>query len=76
MKENYPGSRCLLVFCAQHSGVERVCPAADIDPIYAAELIDAHAAGVEVYALGCDIDVAGNQMSANRLLPVLLEPLA
>ena len=49
------GGRAGLVFCAQHTGIESVAPAIDIDPLYARQLADACAIGVEIYACGCDI---------------------
>jgi sugar fermentation stimulation protein A len=44
------GHRAVLFFCVQLSGVERVEVAADIDPVYAATMAQAIAAGVEVVA--------------------------
>ena len=60
------GHRGVLVFCAQHCGIERVAPAAAIDPKYAVVLAEVMAAGVEVYALGCTTDT--KDMSINRQL--------
>ena len=60
------GHRGVLVFCAQHCGIERVAPAATIDPKYAVVLAEVMAAGVEVYALGCTTDT--KNMSINRQL--------
>ena len=60
------GHRGVLVFCAQHCGIERVAPAAAIDPKYAVLLAEVMAAGVEVYALGCTTDT--KDMSINRQL--------
>jgi sugar fermentation stimulation protein A len=67
-----PQTRSLLVFCAMHEGVERVCPAADIDPAYAGALCRAMDAGVEVLALGCAVSPAG--VVAERRLPFAVEP--
>ncbi len=44
------GARAVLFFCVQHSGIERVSPAAHIDPKYSQTLLDAVSAGVEVIA--------------------------
>lgn len=44
------GARAVLLFCVQHSGIERVAPAAHIDPDYAVALQQAMAQGVEVFA--------------------------
>lgn len=56
------GHRGVLIFCAQHCGIESVSPATDIDPAYAAGLADAVAAGVEVYAFACETDLADMSM--------------
>lgn len=63
------GARAVLLFCALHAGIDSVAPAAIIDPVYAATLREAAAAGVEVLAYGADIDPAG--MALRRPLPVL-----
>ena len=60
------GHRSVLVFCAQHCGIDRVAPAAFIDPRYAVVLAEVMAAGVEVYALRCTTDT--KDMSINRQL--------
>jgi sugar fermentation stimulation protein A len=44
------GARAVLLFCVQHSGIERVAPAAHIDPDYAVALQQAMEQGVEVFA--------------------------
>ncbi|MBB5212240.1 sugar fermentation stimulation protein A [Microbulbifer hydrolyticus] len=44
------GVRAVLFYCVQHSGIETVEAAADIDPAYAAALKEAVAAGMEVIA--------------------------
>jgi len=44
------GVRAVLFYCVQHSNIETVEAAADIDPAYAAALAEAIAAGVEVVA--------------------------
>ncbi|MFT4798417.1 MAG: sugar fermentation stimulation protein A [Candidatus Azotimanducaceae bacterium] len=49
------GERAVLVFCVQHSGIVSVAAAAEIDPEYAASLIQARQAGVEVLVYGCDL---------------------
>jgi sugar fermentation stimulation protein A len=58
------GHRGVLIFCAQHCGIDSVSPARSIDPNYAQGLTEALAAGVEVYALGCQTDLA--TMSIDR----------
>ena len=42
-----------------HTGIERVCVAADVDPGYRDALESAIHAGVDVIALGCDISPTG-----------------
>jgi len=44
------GARAVLVFCVQHSGIQRVRSADYIDPVYGDSLRKAIAAGVEVLA--------------------------
>ena len=53
------GHRAALVFAVLHAGINRVAPAEDIDPTYAAALQQAMASGVEVYTLLNDITVDG-----------------
>jgi sugar fermentation stimulation protein A len=64
------GDRALLIYCAQHCGIEQVRPAHEIDPAYAQKLSDVAQLGVEVQAYGCTTDL--RQMSINRRLPVLI----
>lgn len=64
------GHRAVLLFCSPHTGIERVAPAWDKDAKYAQALLEAVAAGVEVYAYGAHIDDQGMQL--NRALPVNL----
>ncbi len=47
------GHRAVLVFCVQHTGIERVAPADEIDPEYGQMLRTALANGVEVLAYRC-----------------------
>jgi sugar fermentation stimulation protein A len=48
-------NRAILFYCVQHTGIETVQPAREIDPAYADALLDAQSAGVEVLAYGCNI---------------------
>ncbi|MEM7100838.1 MAG: DNA/RNA nuclease SfsA [Pseudomonadota bacterium] len=64
------GDRAMLIFCAQHCGIERVQLADNIDPEYAAGVRAAHQAGVEIVALGCGTDL--HHFVADRVLPVEL----
>ena len=64
------GHRAAVVFCVQREDVTRVRPADHIDPQFAASLRQARAEGVELYALGADIDDDGIRLTRN--LPVVL----
>lgn len=44
------GQRASLLFCVMHSGIHKVVPADDIDPVYGQLLREAMAAGVQVLA--------------------------
>lgn len=44
------GQRASLLFCVMHSGIQKVVPADDIDPVYGQLLREAIAAGVQVLA--------------------------
>ena len=49
------GHRAVLFFCVQHTGIDHVSVARDIDPTYADELDKALEAGVEVIAWGAEM---------------------
>lgn len=66
------GHRAVLLFCVQHTGIQSVQAAAHIDPVYAATLIAAVAAGVEVIAYAAAIDPTQNRVVLERSLPVLM----
>lgn len=53
------GERAVQLFIAQRSDCTRLCPAEDTDPVYAAALRAAHAAGVEILAYACEVTPAG-----------------
>ena len=57
------GYRGILFYCVQHTGIDRVEPAKDIDPLYADTLRIAKAAGVEVIAYSTDISEEGIALS-------------
>ena len=64
------GDRGVLIFCAQHCGIESVEIAADIDPAYAEGVKQAIQAGLEVYAFGCSTDLQTMQITEElALLP-------
>ncbi|SEP12240.1 DNA/RNA nuclease SfsA [Pseudomonas sp. NFACC39-1] len=67
------GVRAVQLYCVNLSGIDAVRPAQEIDPVYAAALRDAVAAGVEVLAYG--VTLTPEQMWVDRPLPVLLESL-
>lgn len=67
------GVRAVQLYCVNLSGIQAVRPAGEIDPLYAAALREAVAAGVEVLAYG--VTLTPEQMWVDRPLPVLLEPL-
>lgn len=69
-----PDTRLLLIFCAMHTGIRRVCAAGDIDPAYRDALDQAICAGVEVLALGCDVSPSG--VRVRETLPFSLDPVA
>ncbi len=56
------GHRAAIVFMVSHSGIKQVCPAAHIDPNYAALCQQAAAAGVEFYALAAHADTKQIQL--------------
>jgi sugar fermentation stimulation protein A len=64
------GAQAALIFCVQHTGIDRVSTAADIDPEYAAAVLDARSAGVEIHAYGCSIEP--EEISVRGSLPVIL----
>ena len=68
------GHRAILLFLVARQGQTRLRIAADLDPAYARAFDAARAAGVEVFALGCDIAPDGIQPST--LIPVAPGPQA
>ncbi len=67
------GNRAAVVFCVQRGDVEQVHPAWHIDPAFAAALQEAASRGVELYALGAHVDLAGIRL--DRVLPVQPGPI-
>ena len=51
------GMRCVVLYIVQRSDVKEFALAADIDPAYAKASELAKASGVEMLALGCEVDV-------------------
>lgn len=64
------GARAAVVFCVQRADVHAVAPADAIDPVFGAALRAAAGQGVELYALGAELDDAGIRLV--RPLPVWL----
>ena len=62
------GCRTMLVFCVQHTGIDTVRPADEIDPVYGDALRRAVADGVEVVALRC-------ALSPERVMPLGFLPV-
>jgi len=56
------GARGVLLYCVQHTGIDRVEAAAGIDPVYARTLTEALASGVEVIAYSTKISVEGIEL--------------
>lgn len=66
------GDRAALLFCVQHTGVQRVSVARSVDPVYADLLERAVAAGVEVMAYAVTIDPAQSEIRLSGALPFSL----
>jgi len=64
------GSRAVLFFLVQRGDCKRVAAAADIDPAYAAALVEAQAAGVEILCYKCNLSPTAIVLDAR--LPLAL----
>ncbi|WP_263081021.1 DNA/RNA nuclease SfsA [Endozoicomonas sp. Mp262] len=64
------GKRAVLFFCVQHTGIEKVAPADDIDPLYGKTLREAAQAGVEIMAWGAEVSPAA--ITLTTPLPVIM----
>jgi len=64
------GVRAVQLYCVNLTGIEAVRPASEIDPLYAAALREAVAAGVEVLAYG--VEISPEEIRLSRRLPVIL----
>ena len=64
----HQGHRAVLLFCVRHSGIQKVLPAAHIDPDYSESLLAAVKSGVEVLAYKCRMSPLGSRI--HRRLPV------
>ncbi|MEX2366783.1 MAG: DNA/RNA nuclease SfsA [Pseudohongiellaceae bacterium] len=67
------GHRAILFYCVQHTGIEQVRPADEIDPEYGRTLREAVAAGVEVIAWRAAIRI--DEIRLWVPVPVILDPL-
>ena len=67
------GHRAVLLFCVQHSGIQRIIPADNIDPEYGRLLREVVSKGVEVYAYRADFDVQNSRVTLREKVPVLLD---
>ena len=65
------GHRAVLLFCVQHSEINRVAPADLIDPHYGQLLRMAKKGGVEILAYRADMDMSAASVSLADELPVL-----
>jgi len=66
------GERAVLFFCVQHTGIDRVSPADEIDPEYGRLLREAAKSGVELLAMGVEYDLENSTLSLTRRLDVEL----
>lgn len=66
------GDRAVLLFCVQHSGIERATIAADVHPEYAVAVRRAMERGLEVLAYGCEIE--RDSIRIHRRVPFSLRP--
>lgn len=64
------GDCAMLLFCATHTGITAVRPAAEIHPAYAQAVVAAAERGVQVCAYSCHIDP--QSMTLTHALPVML----
>lgn len=70
---NALGHRAVLLFCVQHSGIQRLMPADDIDPEYGRLLREVVSKGVEVLTYRADFDVKNSRVTLHEKVPVLLD---
>lgn len=66
------GHRAVLLFCVQHSGIQQISPADELDPEYGRLLRLAARSGVEVLAYGAKFDVDNSSIKIASQLPVIL----
>lgn len=66
------GHRAVMLFCVQHSGIQRLVPADEVDPEYGRLLRLAASSGVEVLAYGTRFDVENSTLELAEELAVIL----
>lgn len=66
------GERTALLFCVQHSGIDFVRPADNIDPRYGSVLRKAINSGVEVLAVKAEFDIQNSKVCLSHEVPVIL----
>ena len=64
------GIQAVLFFCVQHSGLNSVAPAEEIDPVYGDLLKQAHGLGVEVLAYRFKVDIDSSRIELERAVAV------
>ena len=64
------GIQAVLFFCVQHSGLNSVAPAEEIDPVYSELLKQAHGLGVEVLAYRFKVDIDSSRIELERAVAV------
>ena len=76
MKVADQGARAVLMFCVQHTGIERVAPADEIDPEYGRLLRQAHDNGVEILAYRAHFNLSKEdckaEISLQDPIPIVL----
>ena len=70
MEIRQPGVRAVLFFCVQHSGIDRVRPADEIDSRYGQLLREARQQGVELLACRTRFDLAASEITLQDRIPV------
>ena len=66
------GKRAVLFFCVQHTGIERVSPADEIDPEYGSLLRKAADAGVELLAMSTSYELDSAELQLTSKIEVVL----
>jgi sugar fermentation stimulation protein A len=66
------GHRAVLLFCVQHSGIQRITPADNIDPEYGRLLREVVSKGVEVLAYRAEFDLPNSRVTLRDKVSVLL----